>query len=258
MCVHHLLLKTHLLSGIDMFLYNGSGTGLKTPKPLLAAPCHQGSSCTAPKANCKGTYNTKSNMDLRNQYLSVVFFLSNSTDVVFFQSLGGQTNSTGVYSGHPHSLWAATSLQPRAHSVNQQAQPHRHTVNIACHKNVTAMVTHLLKLGILGQKLPISHHSWPQPILLCTNRAPLIALTALLVNAVETMLDLTAWMIKAVKMGEIFQRVWFDNQQLSRVSLMFVASNPIFNVFLTRRLNLPYFYKLVYNPINYRYIYHKS
>ena len=58
--------------------------------------------------------------------------------------------------------------------------------------------------------------------------------------------------------GELFQRVWSDNQQLSRISLMFVASNPIFNVFLTRRLNLPYFYKLVYNPINYRYIYHKS
>jgi hypothetical protein len=254
--VHHLLLKTHLLSGIDMFLYNGSGTGLKTPKPLLAAPCHQGSSCTAPKANCKGTYNTKSNMDLRNQYLSVVFFLSNSTGVVFSNLWGAKQIPQGSILDILK-VYGLRSL-PRAHSVNQQAQPHRHTVNIACHKNVTAMVTHLLKLGILGQKLPISHHSWPQPILLCTNRAPLIALTALLVNAVETMLDLTAWMIKAVKMGDFFQRVWFDNQQLSRVSLMFVASNPIFNVFLTRRLNLPYFYKLVYNPINYRYIYHKS
>ena len=136
--MHHLLLKTHLLSGIDMFLYNGSGTGLKTPKPLLAAPCHQGSSCTAPKANCKGTYNTKSNMDLRNQYLSVVFFLSNSTDVVFFQSFGGQTNSTGVYSGHPHSPWAAISpakstLRESAGTATQAHREHSLPQKRHCH-----------------------------------------------------------------------------------------------------------------------------
>ena len=34
---------------------------------------------------------------------------------------------------------SGTVLPPRAHSVNQQAQPHRHTMNIACHKNVTKL-----------------------------------------------------------------------------------------------------------------------
>ena len=68
----------------------GSGTGLKTPKPLLAAPCHQGSSCTAPKANCKGTYNTKSNMDLRNQSVSFSCVFSVQFDgCCFFPIFGG-------------------------------------------------------------------------------------------------------------------------------------------------------------------------
>ena len=158
-------------------------------------------------------------MDLRIQYLSVVFLEeSNSTDVLFFQSFWGAKQIPQGSILDILIVYGLQYLQPRAHSVNQQAQPHRHTVNIACHKNVTAMVTSFFT-GILGQKLP-NFPSFLAPTNPApgTNRAPLIALTALLVNAVETRLDLTAWMIKAVNMGDFFfQGVWFDNQPLSRV-----------------------------------------